>query len=88
PGRFLKRHDYSIFSKWTDGMDKERKRADSAFKYTLYFDLLERKIAQYNDFDPLLYKCYFTSSPSGWTNEDIGYAWLTQVFDRETKEKT
>ncbi|KAF2176819.1 DDE-domain-containing protein [Zopfia rhizophila CBS 207.26] len=167
PGRFLKRHDYSIFSKWTDGMDKERKRADSAFKYTLYFDLLERKIAQYNvdpwlmynmdekgfligvltrmkrifskrryeeggvkkiiqdgnhewithiacicadgtsltpsliyqavsgnvqdtwlqDFDPSLHKCYFTSSPSGWTNEDIGYAWLTQVFNQETKEK-
>jgi hypothetical protein len=28
-----------------------------------------------------------TSSPSGWTNNDIGLAWLEQVFDRFTKDK-
>jgi len=28
-----------------------------------------------------------TSSPSGWTNNDIGLAWLEQVFDRYTKDK-
>ena len=27
------------------------------------------------------------SSPSGWTNNDIGLAWLEQVFDRHTKAK-
>ncbi|KAF2742948.1 DDE-domain-containing protein [Sporormia fimetaria CBS 119925] len=30
---------------------------------------------------------HVTSSPSGWTNHDIGLAWLEQVFDRYTKEK-
>ena len=30
---------------------------------------------------------YISSSPSGWTNNDIGLAWLKQVFDRSTKEK-
>ncbi|KAF7572881.1 hypothetical protein PtrM4_077860 [Pyrenophora tritici-repentis] len=39
------------------------------------------------DFDPSLHKCFFTSSLSGWTSNDIGLAWLQQVFDRETKIK-
>ena len=30
---------------------------------------------------------FITSSPSGWTNNDIGLAWLEQVFDRYTKKK-
>jgi hypothetical protein len=30
---------------------------------------------------------HVTSSPSGWTNNDIGLAWLEQVFDRYTKDK-
>ncbi|KAI1514562.1 DDE-1 domain containing protein [Pyrenophora tritici-repentis] len=30
---------------------------------------------------------YVTSSPSGWTNDQVGLAWLEQVFDRHTKEK-
>jgi hypothetical protein len=30
---------------------------------------------------------YISSSPSGWTNNDIGLSWLKQVFDRSTKEK-
>ena len=30
---------------------------------------------------------HVTSSPSGWTNNDIGLAWLEQVFDRYTKPK-
>ena len=30
---------------------------------------------------------FITSSPSGWTNNDIGLAWLEQVFDRYTKAK-
>jgi hypothetical protein len=30
---------------------------------------------------------HISSSPSGWTNNDIRLAWLTDVFDRDTKEK-
>ena len=30
---------------------------------------------------------HISSSPSGWTNNDVGLAWLEQVFDRYTKEK-
>lgn len=30
---------------------------------------------------------HVSSSPSGWTNNDIGFAWLEQVFDRYTKAK-
>ena len=29
------------------GLDHNRSRADSAFKYTLYFELLRKKIEQY-----------------------------------------
>jgi len=30
---------------------------------------------------------FVSSSPSGWTNNDIGLAWLKEVFDRETRRK-
>jgi hypothetical protein len=30
---------------------------------------------------------FATSSPTGWSNDEIGLAWLSQVFDRHTKEK-
>jgi hypothetical protein len=30
---------------------------------------------------------HVTSSPLGWTNNDIGLAWLKQVFNRYTKKK-
>ena len=33
------------------------------------------------------HEIFVTSSPSGWTNNDIGLAWLEQVFDRYTKKK-
>ncbi len=36
---------------------------------------------------PGKHSVYVSSSPSGWTNNDIGLAWLEQVFDRETKAK-
>jgi hypothetical protein len=32
-------------------------------------------------------RVYFSSSSSGWTNNDIGLVWLKQVFDRSTKAK-
>jgi hypothetical protein len=30
---------------------------------------------------------FATSSPTGWSNDEIGLAWLIQVFDRYTKRK-
>jgi hypothetical protein len=30
---------------------------------------------------------HFITSPNGWTNNNIGYEWLTEVFDRHTKKK-
>lgn len=32
-------------------------------------------------------EAYFTSSPTGWTNDSLGISWLTEVFDRHTKGK-
>jgi hypothetical protein len=39
------------------------------------------------DIEPGKHEVMVTSSPSGWTNNDIGLAWLEQVFDRFTKDK-
>ncbi|KAJ8118948.1 hypothetical protein OPT61_g162 [Boeremia exigua] len=39
------------------------------------------------EIDPETHPIHATSSPTGWTNNDIGLAWLTQVFDRYTKRK-
>jgi hypothetical protein len=33
------------------------------------------------------YECFVSSSPSGWTNNELGLAWLEQVFERCTKQK-
>lgn len=167
PDRFLKRHKIEMVIKWTSGIDRNRHRADSAFKYSLYFELMKRKIEQYEieprhiynmdekgfligvlskakrifskrrfdeggvrqfiqdgnrewittiacicadgsalspgliyqattgniqdswlqDFDPQLHKAFFASSPSGWTNNQLGLQWLKNIFDRETKGK-
>jgi hypothetical protein len=38
-------------------------------------------------FDPSDHRAHFASSPSGWTNNDIGLAWLKQVFNPSTKAK-
>ena len=153
PDRFLKRHNIDLVSRYTSSMDVARKRADSAFKYTLYFELLKRKMEEYKidprliynidekgfligvllkmkkifskrrydeggvkqfiqdgnrewittiacicadgtalppaliyqavtgniqdswlqDFDPSTHYCFFASSPSGWTNDNLGY---------------
>ena len=165
--RFIARHSSEIISHWASGLDRNRHKADSAFKYTLYFELLKRKIEQYDidsrdiynmdekgfligllsktkrvftrsmyesgklkhviqdgnrewittiacicadgsalspaliyqaasgniqdtwlqDFEASKHQAFFTASPTGWTNNDIGLAWLKQVFDRETKAK-
>jgi hypothetical protein len=39
------------------------------------------------DIDPDKHKVFYTSAPSGWSNNDVGLAWLEQVFDRYTKVK-
>jgi hypothetical protein len=38
-------------------------------------------------FDPDDHRVHFASSPSGWTNNELGLAWLKYVFDRSTKKK-
>ncbi|KAL1995986.1 hypothetical protein VTN49DRAFT_521 [Thermomyces lanuginosus] len=39
------------------------------------------------DFDPNVHKIFLTASPTGWTNDEIGYKWLVEVFDRQTKKE-
>ena len=39
------------------------------------------------DYDPQEHMCFFASSATGWTNDDLGYSWLTTIFDRYTKPK-
>ena len=39
------------------------------------------------DIEATKHSVFVTSSPSGWTNNDVGLAWLEQVFDRYTKAK-
>ena len=38
------------------------------------------------DLDAGSHRCFVTS-PSGWTNNGLGLAWLRDIFDRETKGK-
>jgi hypothetical protein len=165
--RFISKYSIHLISHYSTGMDSNRHNADSYTKYELYFNLLQRKIAEYKvdaehtyNMDEkgfmigittrakhvfsrrmwekgevkaslqdgnrawitllacvcgdgsalppsLIYESanstiqsswveeiqsgehsvLVSSSPSGWTNNDIGLAWLKQVFDRFTKEK-
>ena len=39
------------------------------------------------DIEPGRHLVHLASSPTGWTNNDLGLTWLEQVFDRYTKEK-
>jgi hypothetical protein len=163
--RYLRRHPNHLISRSGKAMAKERTKADSGAKYSLYFKLLHEKIEEYNIqpinifnmdekgfqlgrvgstkriFSRRLYEqkgarqaledgstewitviacicsdgtalsptlifqgangsvqsswveaiqadehsVFVTSSPSGWTNNDIGLAWLKGVFERETR---
>ena len=147
-------------------MDRDRCRADLGYKYSLYFELLKRKIEQYKIWPWLIYNmdekgfligillkmkriflkwrykeiklkqmlqdgnrewitlivcicadgtalapaliyqavsgkvqdtwlqdydyndqyCFFSLLPSGWMNDDLGYKWLIEVFNRQTKD--
>ena len=40
-----------------------------------------------DDFDPETEEAYFATSPTGWTNDQLGLEWLINVFDRHTKAK-
>ena len=46
--RWLKKHDDKLVSAYTTGIDSSRKKADSAFKYSLYFDSLKQKMEEYD----------------------------------------
>jgi predicted HicB family RNase H-like nuclease len=46
--RFLHRHKVDLTTKWSAGIDRNRHQADSHGKYNLYFQLLYRKIQEYN----------------------------------------
>jgi hypothetical protein len=39
------------------------------------------------EYNPETQESYFTSSATGGANEDLGYQWLTTIFDRKTKQK-
>jgi hypothetical protein len=34
------------------------------------------------------HEVFVSSSPTGWPNDDVGLAWLEQVFDRHTKQRS
>lgn len=40
-----------------------------------------------DDFEPSQQSCYFTSSPKGWTTDELGYSWLTGLFEKGTAAK-
>ena len=37
--------------------------------------------------NPIDHNVHFASTATGWTNENLGFEWLTNIFDRFTKEK-
>jgi hypothetical protein len=163
--RFLRRHPTELISAYSKAMSKKRHKADSGAKYSLYFELLQGNIDEYDIqpshifnmdekgfqlgrvgrtkrvFDKALYtqkgvrqaledgssewitvlacigsdglalspslifkgangvvqsswvdaieagkhSIFITSSSSGWSNNDIGLAWLKEVFEKETR---
>jgi hypothetical protein len=46
--RFINRNKNELTSQWAPAMDSVRHNADSVVKYSLYFDLLQHKISEYN----------------------------------------
>ena len=40
-----------------------------------------------DDFDPVKQCAFFASSPNGWTSKDLGFHWLSRIFNMETKRK-
>jgi hypothetical protein len=46
--RFINRNPTHLISRWQTGMDRDRHKADSEAKYSLYFELLHDKINKYD----------------------------------------
>jgi hypothetical protein len=46
--RYIQRYNIHLISRWATGMDRLRHQADSHSNYSLYFELLHRKLSQYN----------------------------------------
>jgi len=46
--RFINRNSTHLISRWQTGMDRNRHKADSGAKYSLYFDLLHDKMKEYD----------------------------------------
>jgi hypothetical protein len=40
-----------------------------------------------SDFEPDEHDCHFASSPNGWTSDELGHSWLTDLFEKETASK-
>lgn len=40
-----------------------------------------------SDFKPNEHDCHFASSLNGWTSDELGYSWLTGLFEKETAPK-
>jgi len=39
------------------------------------------------DFRSNEHQAWFTSSPSGWTSDEVGFKWLKAMFDKNTQDK-
>ncbi|KAF1981142.1 hypothetical protein K402DRAFT_441443, partial [Aulographum hederae CBS 113979] len=39
------------------------------------------------DWQPESQEVYFTATPTGWANDEVGLSWLSKNFERSTKEK-
>lgn len=48
PTRFLKKYNNQLTARYTTRIDSQRKRADSAYKYSLYFELMAKKLKEYD----------------------------------------
>ena len=165
--KLLHRHPNELITAWSTPMESRRHEADGGERYRLYFDLLAKKVREFevlprdtynmdekgfmlgvigktkrvfdkvlykqrrykqpshdanrewvtviavicadgshlppaviypaetekvqanwvHDIDPETHSIYFSVSQSGWTNDDLGVAWLEQVFDPATQDK-
>jgi hypothetical protein len=65
----------------------------SVLRSTLYFAAIfasakgDIKSSWVDEIEVGKHDVFITSSPTGWSNNDIGLAWLEQIFNRFTKEK-
>jgi hypothetical protein len=88
----VERHKAELDSRYLNSLDLQRHHADSVAKYEQYFDTVRSKMREYDirpeDFDAEKHDCWFTSSPNGWTTDEIGLKWLDRLFHERTKDKS